>query len=71
MNVGDRYKGKEVVTLGMQDGLDDRIDKLTSIMSKLTAQCSNQNKPFKHKFYQSKRRGHTRNYYDQGNNQNR
>ena len=40
-------------------------------MSKLTALGNNQNKQFKPKIYQGKRRGQTRNYYDQGNYQNR
>ena len=71
MNVRDGYNSKKVVTFDMQDRLDYKIDKLTSIMSKLTAQGSNQNKPFKLKIYQGKRRGQTRNYYDQGNYQNR
>ena len=35
-------------------------------MSKLTAQGNNQNKQFKPKIYHGKRRGQTRNYYDQG-----
>ena len=35
------------------------------MLSKLTAQGSNQNRPFKPKIYQGKRRGQTRNYYDQ------
>ena len=55
----------------MQDKEDDKIDKLTSMISKLTAQSSNQNRPFKPKPYQGKKRGQTRNYYDQGNYQNR
>ena len=41
------------------------------MMSKLTAQGNNQNKQFKPKIYQGKRRGQTRNYYGQGNYQNR
>ena len=41
----------------MQDRLDDKIDKPTSMMRKLTAQGSNQNKLFKPKIYQGKRRG--------------
>ena len=40
-------------------------------MRKLTAQGSNQNKQFKPKIYQGKRRGQTRNYYDQGKYKNR
>ena len=41
------------------------------MMSKLTGQDNNQNKQFKPKIYQGKRRGQTRNYCDQGNYQNR
>ena len=48
-----------------QDRLDGKIDKLTSMKSKLTTQDSNQNRPFKLKNYQGKRRGQTRNYYNQ------
>ena len=55
MNIRDGYDSKKVVTFDMQDRLDDKIDKLTSMMSKLTAQSSNQNKPFKLKIYQVKR----------------
>ena len=44
--------------------LDDKLDKITSMMSKLTAQGNNQNWPFKPKMYQGKRRGQARNYYD-------
>ena len=40
-------------------------------MSKLTAQGSNQNRPFKPKTYQGKRKGLFRNYYDQDRYQNR
>ena len=43
MNVRDGYNSKKVVIFDMQDRLDDKIDKLTSIMSKLTAQGNNQN----------------------------
>ena len=40
-------------------------------MSKLRAQGRDQNKPFKSTFYQGKRRRQTRNYYTQGNYQNK
>ena len=55
MNVRDGYDRKKVVTFDTQDRLYDRIDKLTSMVSKLTAQGSNQNNPFKPKIYQGKR----------------
>ena len=36
------------------DKLDDKIDKLISMMSKLTAQGNSQNRPFKPKIYKGK-----------------
>ena len=56
MNIKDGYNSKKV-TFDMQDRLDDKIDKLTLILSKLTAQGKNQNKQFKPKIYQGKQRG--------------
>ena len=53
------------VTFDMQDSLDKKIDRLTSMMGKLTAQDDDQSKQFKPIIYQGKRRGHTRNFYDQ------
>ena len=41
MNIGDQYNSKKVVTFDTQDKLDDKIDKLISMMSKLTAQGNN------------------------------
>ena len=57
MNMREGYNSKKVVTFDMQDRLDDKIDRLTSVMIKLTAEGSNQNKPFKPNIYQGKRRG--------------
>ena len=71
MDIRNEYNSKKVVTFNMQDRLDDKLDKITSIMSKLTAQGSNQNRPFKPKIYPGERRGQTRNYYDQSKYQNR
>ena len=62
MSIRDGYNSKKVVTLDTQDRLDGKIDKLTSMMTKLTAQGNNQNKQFKPKIYQGKRTGQTRNY---------
>ena len=70
MNIKDRYDSKKI-TFDMQDRLGDKIDKCISMMSKLTAQSNNQNKQFKPKIYQGKWRGQSRNYYSQGNYQNR
>ena len=71
MNIKGGCTNKKVVTFDTQYRLNDKIDKLTSMLSKLSAQGNNQNKQFKPKIYQGKRRGQTRNYYDQGNYQNR
>ena len=38
---------KKVVTFDTQDRLDDKLDKITSMMSKQTAQGSYQTSPFK------------------------
>ena len=40
----------------MQHSLDDKIDKLISMMSKLAAQDDNSNKQLKPKIYQGKQR---------------
>ena len=53
MNIKDGYNSKKF-TFDMQDRLDDKLDKLTLMMSKLTAQGNNQNKQFKPKIYQGK-----------------
>ena len=69
MNIKDGFNSKKV-TFDTQDRLDDKIDELTSMMSKLTAQDNNQNRQFKPKIYQGKCRGQSRSYYDQHNYQN-
>ena len=53
MNIKDGYNSKKV-TFNMQDSLDDKVDRLTSMMSRLTTQEDNQNKQLKSKIYQSK-----------------
>ena len=58
MNIQDGYNSsKEVVTFDTQDRLGDKLDKITSMMSKLTSQGSNQNRPYKLKMHHGKRRG--------------
>ena len=54
MNVRDGYNSKKVATFDMQDRLDDKIDKLTSMMSKLTAKGSSQNNCLNPKFIKAK-----------------
>ena len=54
MNIWDEYNSsKKVVSFDTQDRLDDKLDKVTSMMSKLTAQGSSQSSPFKSKIYQA------------------
>ena len=53
MNIKDLY-GSKKVTFDMQDSLDEKIDRLLSMMRKLTTQDDNQNKQFKPKLYESK-----------------
>ena len=45
---------KETILFDTQDILDNKIDKFTSMMSKLSAQRSNQDKPFKPKILKEK-----------------
>ena len=44
MNIRDGHNSKKVVTFDTQNRLDDKIDKLTSILSKLIAHGNNQSK---------------------------
>ena len=60
MKVRDGYNNIKAVTLDTQGRLDDKIVKLTSMMSKLTAQGNKQDKQFKPKVYQGKKRGQTK-----------
>ena len=66
MSMKDDYAHKRV-TFDTQDGLEERIDRLTTMMSKLTAQDDGQNKQFKPKIFQCKRRGQARQFYDKCN----
>ena len=66
MNIKDGYISKKV-TFHTQDGLEEKIDSITLMMSKLTAQDDSQNKQFKPNIYQSKRKGQIRNFYNRCN----
>ena len=70
LNIKDGYNSKKI-TYNMQDSLEDKIDKLNLMMSKLTTWGNNQNKQFKPKIYQGRWRGQSRNYYDRSNYQDR
>ena len=56
MSVKDNYSNKRI-TVDTQDGLEEKFDRLKTLMSKCTAQDDGQNKQLKPKIYQSKRRG--------------
>ena len=63
MNIKDGYTIKKV-TFDTWDSLDEKIDWLMSMMSKLTAQDDNQTKQFNQKYIKAKERGQMRNFYD-------
>ena len=60
MNIKDNYNNKKI-TFNVQDGLIDKIDKLTVMMSQLTLKDEGQNKQFKPKIYQDIGKGQSRN----------
>ena len=51
----------------MQDGLEDKIDRLTVMMSQLATRDKGLNKQFKPKIYQGRGRGQSRNFYNRCN----
>ena len=61
MSIKDNYNNKKV-TFDKQDGLEDKIDRLTVMMSRLAVKDDGTSKQFKSKIYQSKRRGPTGNF---------
>ena len=71
MSMKDSYTNNKNVTFHTQNGIEEKIDRLTMMMSKLTTKEEGLNKYFKPKLYQSKRRGQNRNIYDRHNYQNR
>ena len=71
MKVSESLKttNKKAVLFNMEDRLDDKLDNVTSMMSKLTAQGNTQDIQFKPKIYKGKKRGQTKHNYNQGNYQ--
>ena len=53
MNIKDGYISK-IVTFDTQDSLEEKIDRLTSMMNKLTTQDDDQTKQFKPKYTKAK-----------------
>ena len=64
MSINDGFNSKKV-TFDMLDSLDYTIDKLTSMVSKLTALDNSQNKQCKPKIYAGRWGGQSRYNYDQ------
>ena len=67
IKVRDGDHNKQAVTFDIQDRLDSKIDKLIALMSKVTGQGNKQDKQFKPKIYQGKKRGLMKHNYDLGN----
>ena len=63
MSIKDIHNNKKV-TFNMQDGLEDKMDRLTVMMSQLTIKDEGFNKQFKPMIYQGSRRGQSRKFYD-------
>ena len=51
----------------MQDGLEDKIDSVTAMISHLTMKDKGMNRLFKPMIYQSRGRGQSRNFYNKCN----
>ena len=66
MSIKESHNNKRV-TFDTQGGLEDKIDRLTVMMSQLVTKDDGTNKQFKPQIYQSKRRGQSRNFYDKCN----
>ena len=66
MSIKESHNNKGV-TFDTQDGLEDKIDRLTKMMSQLVTKDDGTNKQFKPQIYQNKRRGQSRNFYDKHN----
>ena len=70
MSIKDSYNNKRAI-FDTQDGLEDRIDRLTVMMGKLATKDNRINKLFEPQIYQNKRRGQNRNFYDKHNHNRR
>ena len=72
MSMKDTYINNKKVTFDTQNGLEEKIDRLTMMMNKLTTKEEGLSKQFKPKIYQSKifQIGQIRNIYDRCNYQN-
>ena len=65
MSVRDSYNKR--VTFNTQEGLKDKIYKLTAMMDKLVARDNKGNRPLKPQVYQSKGGGQSRSFHDSYN----
>ena len=64
MSMKDSYSNNKMFTFGTQNGLEERINRLTMMISNFTTKEQGLNNQFKPKIYQNKRRGQNRNIYD-------
>ena len=65
MNIKDNDNNK--FAFNTQDGLEDKIDRLTVMMSQLTMKNEGLNKQFKPRIYQGRGRGQSRHFYNRCN----
>ena len=70
MCMKDSYDNTKKVTFDTQNRLEEKISRLTMMMSKLTTKEEGLSNWFKTEIYQSKRRGQNRKIYDRCNYQN-
>ena len=66
MKIKDTYNNIKV-TFNVQDGLEDKTDRLTVMMSQLTTKDKGVNRQLKPKIYQGRGRGQSRNFYNRSN----
>ena len=66
LSIKDSYVCKKA-TFDTKDSLEAKIDRLMTMMSRLSDQDDEQHKQFKPKVYQGKRRGQIRNFYNKHN----
>ena len=70
VTIKDSHTNNKKVTFDTKNGLEEKTDRLTMMISKLSTKEEGLNKQFKPKIYQSTRREQSRNIYDGCNYQN-
>ena len=67
MSIKDSFSNSKRVTFNLCDSLEEKIDRLTTMTSKLAAKDVGLNKQFKPKIHQGRGRGQSRNFYNRCN----